>query len=54
MNNDTKLNKWSNEAANVIEKLRVVFPSLSILGIVKTGSNNFYKYEYEYSNMCVI
>ena len=54
MNNNTKLNKWSNQAANVIQKLRVIFPSLSISGIVKTGNNNFYKYEYEYTDMCVI
>ena len=49
MNNNTILNKWSNQAVNVIQKLRVIFLSLSIPGIAKKGNNTFYKYECEYT-----
>ena len=41
------------EVANVIQKLRLIFLSLSISGIVKAGSNTFYKYEYKYK-ICVL
>ena len=39
---------WPNKAANIIPKLRLIYLSLSISGIIKAGSNTFYKYEYEY------
>ena len=39
--------------ANLIQQLRVIFPSLSIPEIVKAESNTFYKYEYEYT-VCVL
>ena len=34
--------------ADVIQKLRLIFLSLYISGIVKTGRNVFYKCDYEY------
>ena len=37
----------SNQAANVIQNLRLIFISLSITGIAKAEINTFYKYEYE-------
>ena len=43
---------WSNRAINIIQKLRLIFLSLTISGIVKAESNTFYKYEYEYT-ICV-
>ena len=39
---------WSNQAANIIQKLRLIFLLLSISGIVKARGNTFRKYEYEY------
>ena len=42
-----------NIGSNVIQKLRLIFLSLSISGIVKAGSNTFYKYEYKYK-ICVL
>ena len=38
---------WTNQVANVILKLRLIL-SLSISGIVKTGRNTFYKFEYKH------
>ena len=37
----------NNQAANVIEKLRLIFVSLSISGIVKVGGDTLYKYEFK-------
>ena len=34
------LNKWSNQVANVIQKLRLVFLLFFISGIIKIRSNN--------------
>ena len=41
------------KVANIIQKLRLIFLSLSISGTVKGGSNTFYKYEYKYK-ICVL
>ena len=38
---------WTNQAADVILKLRLIL-SLFISGVVKTGRNAFYKFEYEH------
>ena len=45
---------WTNQAANVIQKLILIFLLLSLSGIVKAGSNTFYKYEYEYEICALI
>ena len=47
LNDNTILNEWSNQVANVIQKLRLVFLSLFASGIIKIRSNTFYKYEYK-------
>ena len=42
--------KAQRQEINVIQKLRLIFLSLSISGKVKAGSNTFYKYKYEYKH----
>ena len=42
------LKNWSNQAANAIQTKYLFFFCFPSEGIVKTGRNTFYKYEYEY------
>ena len=51
LNDNTILNEWSNQVANVIQKLRLVFLSLFASGIIKIRSNNLLQIWIQMYNM---